>query len=153
MSTLLEQIVAGTRRALALESVDWKSLNRAARLRSSKKVKFSFYSAIRSDSEIRLIAEIKAASPSAGIILQSPDVSGIAREYAAAGAAAISVVTEPRFFHGSSEWLHHAGTASGLPVLMKDFIVEPVQLYKAVAQGADAVLLLASDSACVNQKR
>lgn len=142
--SILEEIVASTRQELSLESVDWKSLNRAARLRSSQKTKFSFYSAIRSDSEIRIIAEIKSASPSAGIIIESPDVSAIAREYAEAGAAAISVVTEPRFFRGSSEWLYHAGKASGLPVLMKDFIVEPVQLYKAVAKGADAVLLLAS---------
>lgn len=144
MTTVLDDIVTATRQDLELEWIDWKSLNRAARLRASRKPRFSFYSAIRSSEAIRIIAEIKAASPSAGSIVDSPDITAISREYASAGAAAISVVTEPRYFKGSREWLHKAGSASGLPVVMKDFVIEPVQIYRAVAAGADAVLLLAS---------
>lgn len=144
MTTVLDDIVAATRRDLELEPIDWRSLNRAARLRASRKPKFSFYSAIGSSEAVRIIAEIKSASPSAGSIVDSPDIAAISCEYARAGAAAISVVTEPRYFKGSREWLYQAGSASGLPVLMKDFVIEPVQIYRAVAGGADAVLLLAS---------
>ena len=73
---------------------------------------------------MNIIAEIKSASPSAGAIVTNPDVESIARDYARGGAAAISVVTEPEFFHGSRDWLARARNASGLPVVMKDFIVD-----------------------------
>ena len=92
----------------------------------------------------KIIAEIKAASPSAGPIEPDPDVEQIADDYARGGASAISVVTEPEFFHGSHDWLARAGKASGLPVLMKDFIIDQRQLLCGVAAGANAILLLAS---------
>ncbi|HVE72913.1 MAG TPA: indole-3-glycerol phosphate synthase TrpC, partial [Thermoanaerobaculia bacterium] len=92
----------------------------------------------------RIIAEIKSASPSAGSIVDDPDVETIARDYARGGAAAVSVVTEPEFFRGSRNWLARAREASGLPVIMKDFIVEPSQIIRGIAAGADAILLLAS---------
>ena len=93
---------------------------------------------------MNIIAEIKAASPSAGAIIHNPDVEQIALEYKRGGAAAISIVAEPEFFHGSPEWLSRAARASGLPVIMKDFIIQPSQILRGVAAGADAVLLLAS---------
>jgi len=93
---------------------------------------------------INVIAEIKSASPSAGTIVENPDVESIARNYGGGGAAAISIVTEPEFFHGSSAWIARAKTAAGLPVIMKDFIVDERQLLHGIACGANAILLLAS---------
>lgn len=92
----------------------------------------------------RVIAEIKHRSPSAGTIL--PDaarrVAAIARAYRRGGAAALSVVVERDFFGGDPEWIGEAKAASGLPVLMKDFVVDERQLDQAVSLGADAVLLI-----------
>jgi indole-3-glycerol phosphate synthase len=92
----------------------------------------------------RIIAEFKAQSPSAGQILSSPDgkVESFALLYRRGHAAAISVVTEQDHFGGQPEWLPRVKTISGLPVLMKDFIVSERQLDFAVSLGADAVLLI-----------
>jgi indole-3-glycerol phosphate synthase len=93
---------------------------------------------------IKLIAEIKSASPSAGVIVENPDVESIAADYARGGAGAISVVTEPEFFRGDRAWIARAAGASGLPVIMKDFVLEPSQLLAGVAAGASAILLIAA---------
>lgn len=92
----------------------------------------------------RIIAEFKAKSPSAGEILTGPDgkVESFALFYRRGHAAAISVVTEQDFFGGAPEWLVRVKTMSGLPVLMKDFIIDERQLDFAVSLGADAVLLI-----------
>lgn len=92
----------------------------------------------------RIIAEIKKASPSQGIIRHEFDAALIARQYKAAGAAAISVLTEPTAFRGSLDHLALVRRTVDLPLLRKDFIVDPYQLYEARAYGADAVLLLAN---------
>jgi indole-3-glycerol phosphate synthase len=91
-----------------------------------------------------IIAELKKASPSKGLIRPHLDVKAIAQEYAEAGAAALSVLTEPQFFLGSLENLRAASEAVALPCLEKDFVVEEFQLLEARAHGADAVLLLAA---------
>jgi indole-3-glycerol phosphate synthase len=91
---------------------------------------------------VALIAELKAKSPSAGLIRPRYDVAAGARVYARAGARALSVLTEPRYFGGKLEHLVLARRASGLPVLRKDFIVDPYQVFEARAHGADAVLLI-----------
>jgi indole-3-glycerol phosphate synthase len=93
---------------------------------------------------INVIAEIKSASPSAGSIIENPDVEAIAAEYKRGGAAAISIVTEPEFFRGSSTWIARAKSSAGRPVIMKDFIVDERQLLHGIAAGANAILLLAS---------
>lgn len=93
---------------------------------------------------LHIIAEIKAASPSAGPIVQDPDVERIAADYAHGGASAISIVTEPELFRGSDRWIARAATASGLPVLMKDFVIDDRLLLTGIAGGANAILLLAS---------
>ena len=93
---------------------------------------------------INVIAEIKSASPSAGSIIENPDVEAIAADYQRGGAAAVSIVTEPEFFRGSSAWLARAKSASGLPAIMKDFIIDERQLLHGIAAGANAILLLAS---------
>ncbi|MEO8586492.1 MAG: hypothetical protein ABI584_10055 [Acidobacteriota bacterium] len=92
------------------------------------------------------LAEIKHRSPSAGLLLPDADsrIEDIARAYRRGGAAALSVVVEQDFFGGVPSWLPRAKAASGLPVLMKDFVVDEVQLDFAVALGADAVLLIVS---------
>jgi indole-3-glycerol phosphate synthase len=91
---------------------------------------------------VNVIAECKRRSPSKGVIRADYDAVEIARGYAAAGAAAISVLTEPTFFDGSLDHLRAVGQAVETPLLRKDFIVSEYQLLEARANGADAVLLI-----------
>ncbi|MDR0517669.1 MAG: indole-3-glycerol phosphate synthase TrpC [Fibromonadaceae bacterium] len=102
---------------------------------------FEFEKAI-SGTELSFICEVKKASPSKGII--SPDFPylSIAKEYEEAGAAAISVLTEPDFFLGSDLYLTEISKAMSLPLLRKDFIIDPYQIYEAKTIGASAVLLI-----------
>ncbi|HKO59418.1 MAG TPA: indole-3-glycerol phosphate synthase TrpC [Thermoanaerobaculia bacterium] len=143
MSGVLERIVARTRERLANEPMEVEDLRLAARQQAAAREPHAFAAALRREG-VNVIAEIKAASPSAGAIIEEPDVETIAAEYASGGAAAISIVTEPEFFRGSRDWLARARGAAGLPVIMKDFVVEPSQLMRGAAAGADAILLLAS---------
>ena len=92
---------------------------------------------------INLIAEIKKASPSAGVLREKFDVKEIASLYDK-HAQAISVITDEKFFQGSKEFIKEVREVSSLPVLRKDFVVDEYQLYESLALGADAVLLIAS---------
>lgn len=92
--------------------------------------------------QINVIAELKKASPSAGVLRADFDPAMLARGYEAAGAAALSVLTEEGFFHGSLAHLRDARKAVSLPVLRKDFIVEPWQVWEARATNADTFLLI-----------
>jgi len=142
MSSILDRIVAETRTRLSdrkravPESALRERLAGAAAVRD--------FAAALAAPGIGVIAEIKRASPSAGVIREACDPAAIAGGYEANGAAAISVLTEPRHFRGSLDDLRAVRAAVGIPVLRKDFIVDPYQVVDARAAGADAVLLIAA---------
>jgi indole-3-glycerol phosphate synthase len=108
------------------------------------KARRSFRNALASEgrSDVRIIAEIKRASPSKGVFHPNLNPAKMAKSYEAGGAVAISVLTDPTFFRGSGRDLKAARINTKLPVLRKDFILSRYQIYEAAAWGADAVLLI-----------
>lgn len=96
----------------------------------------------RNDGELRLIAEIKKASPSRGLIVSDFDPVAIARRYEELGAAAYSVLTDRIFFQGSIDYLQMVSRSSSLPVLRKDFLIDESQIFQSRLIGADAILLI-----------
>ena len=137
-SGLLETIVAATRTAVAFRE-QRQPLPRHDDRRPRGDL---FLDALRTSAPHRIIAECKRRSPSRGILRHDYDPAAHARAYAGAGAAAISVLTEPTFFDGASEHLVAVRSAVDLPILRKDFVVTPYQVHEAAALGADAVLLI-----------
>jgi indole-3-glycerol phosphate synthase len=137
---ILDEIVRHRRgdvaqaRALAPEDV----LRAGALYREPRR---GFLAALRRPGR-HIIAEVKKASPSKGVIRPDFDPLGIASDYAASGAAAISVLTEERHFQGKGEYLTAIRSAVKLPLLRKDFVFDPYQIIEARALGADAVLLI-----------
>jgi len=105
----------------------------------------NFYAAVTKQPSrvVNLIAEIKRASPSAGLIRRNFDPVQLAQTYTAAGADALSVLTDEKFFQGKLEYIQQVKRVSPLPVLRKDFIIDEYQIYESRAAGADAVLLIA----------
>jgi indole-3-glycerol phosphate synthase len=103
-----------------------------------------FERAIMQNGSLALIAEIKKASPSAGVIRWEADIPKMAREYERGGACALSVLTESHFFHGKLAHLPMVKESVSLPLLQKDFIIDPFQLYEGRIAGADAILLIAA---------
>ena len=149
MSDILEKIVAVkheeiaaalARRSLASLRAEAESAERRADLRD-------FAGALRgkiSAGKAAVIAEVKKASPSKGVLRESFVPAEIAASYAKHGAACLSVLTDQRFFQGAAEYLQQARAACALPVLRKDFMVDPYQVYEARAMGADCILLIAA---------
>jgi indole-3-glycerol phosphate synthase len=90
-----------------------------------------------------IIAEVKKASPSKGVLCADFDHLRLATAYDLGGAAALSIVTEPEFFQGHDDWISQVRTVTAIPVLRKDFVLAPIQVAEAAALGADAILLIA----------
>jgi indole-3-glycerol phosphate synthase len=103
-----------------------------------------FMGSILRHGPMALIAEIKRASPSLGMIREDVDPRQMAHQYEGGGACAISVLTEAHFFKGDLSFLHEVKKEMALPVLQKDFIIDPFQIYEGRVSGADAILLIAS---------
>lgn len=141
--TVLDRIVAAVRARLAAvpPSPELAAAAEAAAARRRLGGRRSLRAALAVPGA-SVIAEVKKASPSAGVLAADLRPAELARAYQAAGAAAISVVTEPDFFQGDPRWLREVRQAVALPVLRKDFIVDRRQLEEAVVLGADAVLLI-----------
>jgi len=140
---ILERIVADSRAELEArkQAVPLSEMKRLARAQASP---LDFASALCGD-HIRLITEVKKASPSRGVIRADFDPVEIARNYANNGASAISVLTETKYFQGSLNYLKDIRDALGNnrpPLLRKDFIYDPYQVYESRAYGADALLLI-----------
>jgi len=92
--------------------------------------------------EVKIIAEVKKASPSRGVLVNDLDLPGLLMDYERGGASAISVITEEKYFNGSLAYVSEAKKFVNLPVLRKDFIVDEYEIYQAKAAGADAILLI-----------
>ena len=140
--TILDRIVDDTRALVAKrkQAVPVRMLEERI---EAAGVTGSLEAVLRQD-HLAVLAEIKKASPSKGVIREDFDVADLARQYEAHGAEAVSVLTEPLHFQGSLDNLALARQAVDLPLLRKDFIVDPYQLLEARAYGADAVLLIAA---------
>ncbi len=145
MSDILEKILAQKREeVVALRKKH--SPHSLADLAAAQSAPRGFAGALRARaaSGAAVIAEIKKASPSRGVIRPNFDPPALAADYAAGGAACLSVLTDERFFLGHADHLRQARNACDLPVLRKDFTVDPLQVAEARALGADAVLLIAA---------
>src|SRR5271169_7017464 len=142
MPASLGEIVAATRKRVAETKLtaDLRQLER----KTGSHVPRGFRRGLESASltGIAVIAELKRASPSRGLIRADFDPESLAKELEGAGAAALSVLTDAEFFQGSLENLRRASASTEMPCLRKDFIVDEFQLLEARANGADAVLLI-----------
>jgi indole-3-glycerol phosphate synthase len=145
MSDILDRIIEVKRDEIrtAQASVSLEELRLQASTRDSR----DFVGALRAkhaEGEPAIIAEVKKASPSKGVLREHFDPADIAKSYERGGAACLSVLTDVQFFKGSVAYLEEARAACSLPVLRKDFIVDPYQILEARAMGADCILLIAA---------
>ena len=145
MATILDDILAHKRQEVAAQKqrVDMDTL--VANISASNDTPRGFMKALQARVAIggtAVIAEVKKASPSMGVIRASFDPVAIAESYAAAGATCLSVLTDEKYFQGSGHYLRLVRAAVGLPLLRKDFIVDEYQIVEARALGADAILLI-----------
>jgi indole-3-glycerol phosphate synthase len=138
---ILARIVEHKKAELKAATTSLPTLKKDAEL--SLKSRRDFTAALRAKSPA-IISEIKKASPSKGLLNAAFDPPGLARQYAAGGAAALSVLTDSRFFQGSLSDLQTARQAVAIPVLRKDFTIDPYHVIEAAAAGADAILLIAA---------
>ena len=142
MPTILDKIVATKRQEIERAKGEVPEAQLRARLPEAPPAR-DFFAALAQEGPIRLIAEVKKASPSKGLIRADFDPVAIARVYQEHGAACISVLTDEPYFQGSLEYLRQIRASVDLPLLRKDFIVDPYQVLEARLAGADAVLLIA----------
>jgi len=143
MANILNQIVAHKRTEIEAAKANEPTERLEARAMESPRPRNFFAAVTRQSPTINVIAEIKRASPSAGLIREDFDPAALATAYTQAGAVAISCLTDQRYFQGSLDYIQQIKAVTDLPVLRKDFIVDRYQLFEARAAGADAVLLIA----------
>jgi len=146
MSDILNQIVA-VKRAEVAAALDRRPLAQVRADAESRVLTRDFEDAIRrrvGAGQNAVIAEIKKASPSRGVIREDFEPADIAQTYAEHGASCLSVLTDRQFFQGSVDYLKQARASCQLPVLRKDFLVDGYQVYESRAMGADAILLIAA---------
>jgi indole-3-glycerol phosphate synthase len=136
---ILDRIVAQKKLEVAKLKSQAGKLKQTAAARKDFR---DFAGALRRDGGVALIAEIKKASPSAGVIQENFDAIEIARQYETGGASALSVLTDAKFFQGRIEYLQRIRDAVRLPLLRKDFIINELQIFESIACGADAILLI-----------
>ena len=143
MENILEKIAESSRRRVetAKQNVSAEEMKKAAL--KMPKLTFSFENALKKQ-DIAFICECKKASPSKGVIAEDFPYLQIARDYEAAGADCISVLTEPEFFLGSTEYLREIAAEVKTPCIRKDFVVDEYMIYEARTLGASAVLLICS---------
>lgn len=143
---ILDEIIKKTREDVVKRekefSLDWLGRSLAFNARAPRDV-FPYLRATE-DNPYRIIAEVKKASPSKGVIRENFDPLQIAQNYEKAGASAISVLTEPHYFQGDLEYLAGIRRYVGIPLLRKDFIVTKYQILEAMVYGADFILLIAA---------
>lgn len=144
MTTFLEKIVGETRNALAvrLHELDLSPLKAEAESCRNGRESFRLRTALSRKDRVNIIAEIKRASPSKNVIDATVDAAERAKIYETSGAAAISILTEPKYFQGSLDDIRDARKSVEIPLLRKDFIVDAIQIYEAALAGADAILLI-----------
>ena len=145
MSDILQKILAHKRTEVAACQAATSVAELEARIASNNDPVRGFIAALErrvQQGEAGVIAEVKKASPSKGVIREDFDPGEIAASYAAGGAACLSVLTDREFFQGHDTYLAEARTRSGLPVIRKDFMIDPYQVTEARAIGADAILLI-----------
>ena len=138
--TILDRILEVKRTEIAAAKARAPDMERKARAAAAPR---DFIGALRVR-DPAVIAEIKKASPSRGVLREDFDPATIARSYEGAGAACLSVLTDAQFFQGSAAHLAAAKAACSLPVLRKDFVIEPYQVWESRAMGADCILLIAA---------
>lgn len=144
MSDILQRIVARKAEEIAERSAQRGLLTLSEQIENAPPLR-DFTAALRAKvaaGRPAVIAEIKKASPSKGVLREDFDPAAIAQSYAQHGAACLSVLTDKDFFQGSEAYLQQARAACALPVLRKDFIIHPYQVYEARAIGADCILLI-----------
>jgi indole-3-glycerol phosphate synthase len=146
MSDILNKIIAVKREEIA-EAINRKPLAAMRQDAESRVQTRDFVGALRSKiaaGQAAVIAEIKKASPSKGVLRADFIPADIAQSYAEHGAACLSVLTDKQFFQGSIDYLKQARASCGLPVLRKDFIIDAYQVYESRVMGADCILLIAA---------
>jgi len=142
MATILDEIAEKTKiRVERLRKTTPLELMREKAEKMDAETGFPFERALKQQG-ISFICEVKKASPSKGIIAEDFPYIQIAKEYEAAGASAVSVLTEPDYFLGSAEYLHEISQNVKIPILRKDFTIDTYQVYEAKVVGANAVLLI-----------
>ena len=150
---ILDEIVKAARKRVSREK-EQQGLDEMKKRALSIKSRTGFpFESMLHEGKMQFICEVKKASPSKGVIAEDFPYVDIAREYEQAGAGAVSVLTEPEFFQGSPRYLEEIQKQVRIPLLRKDFIIDPYQIYQAKVLGADALLLIVSilDQAAIRE--